>query len=131
MAQVTRLHTNALPGRLFGSFAGKASVSYTSAGPPWLYTSANWTSGSSIFFEAYIRQTTNKAYARLFDVDVGGAVGSSTVNTTSGSFVRLRSSALTEQSGGLVDGNEYIAQFGRSGSDAGEALGAKIIVVQS
>ena len=98
---------------------------WVSHGTPFLYTTANWTAGSSMYFETYIRRTTGIAEARLYNVtDAVGVVNSNVAASTS-SFIRLRSGAIT-----LIDGKTYIAQFGAAKADAGEALGAKIINIQ-
>lgn len=136
MAIATQHHPTALPGRPYISpFVAKPAASvatYTSVGAPWLYTAVNWGSSTGFWFEVYMRQTTGTARARLFDLDVSAAVASSSINTTSATFTRVRTaSALTVGAGDLVDGNEYVAQFGKDSGDAGEALGAKIVVVQS
>lgn len=96
---------------------------YTTFGMPFLYTSANWATGSSFYFEAYIRQTTGEAFARLYDNTAASAVTNGEVSTTSSSFTRLRTAALT-----LVNGNEYVVQFGTDPAHAGETLGGRIIV---
>lgn len=96
---------------------------FTSYGLPLLFTAVNWGS-VSIYLEAYVRATAGTVLARLYDDTAGAAVDGSEVSSASGSFVRLRSSALT-----LTDGNTYRLQFGRVVSAAGEFLGGKLVIV--
>ena len=105
---------------------GGGGTSFTAQGKVFLYTSANWTSGAAFHYEAYYRATAGTAETRLYDVDAGAAVTSGGLSTTSTSFARERTAALT-----LVDGNQYTAQFGGAAGGAGEAKGWTIIVVQS
>lgn len=102
-----------------------AEPPFVSYGVPFLYTAVNWTAGSTMYFETYMKATTGLAEARVYNVTDATAVANSTIVTTSGSLIRFRSAAFT-----LTDGKTYIAQFGAAKADAGEALGAKIINVQ-
>lgn len=97
-------------------------------GPPFLYTAANW-GAQSFYLEVYMRSTSAKALARLYDVTADAAVANSTVTNDSGAsgslaYTRSRSAALT-----LVNGNEYRVQFGVQDGGAGAVLGAKLLAV--
>lgn len=96
---------------------------YNSYGLPFFYNAANWR-GANFYLEVFIRAVSGTAIARLFDETGGFAVANSTINTTSLFFERLR----TDSSLYLMDGHSYRIQFGKSGSDIGEALGAKLVV---
>lgn len=95
---------------------------YKSYGLPFLYTAANWGT-ASFYLEVNMRATSGTARARLVD-STGAEVSGSEVTTTSNSFVRVRSSALT-----LTNAQTYSVQFGTDTPDSGEFRGAKIIVV--
>jgi hypothetical protein len=92
-------------------------------GAPFKYESANW-GAVNFYFEVYMRATTGSVYARLYNVTTDSAVPDSLLSTVLTSLVRLRSGAIT-----LTNTHEYRVQFGKSGSDAGEFLGGKIVVV--
>ena len=96
-------------------------------GAPFLYTAANW-GAVTWYLEVYMRPTSAKAMARLYNVTAAAPVASSTItsNAADGSTAhsRQRSAALT-----LVDGNEYRVQYGVETGGAGGALGAKLIAV--
>ena len=96
---------------------------HRSHGLPFLYTAANWGS-VSFYLEVFLQALSGTALARLYNQTDGVAVTNSELSTTSGSFVRLRSSALT-----LVDGKVYNVQFGSEDSNSGAFRGAKIVVV--
>lgn len=80
--------------------------------------------GGTPFLEAFYRAETGTVHVRLWDRTALAAVANSTNSLTATSLTRQRSVALT-----LVDGNEYEVQFGKAGSDTGEARGAKIVMV--
>lgn len=87
-----------------------------------LYTAANWLN-TSFYFEVYFRATSGTVYARLLD-NLGNVVTGSELSTTSASFVRIRSSALT-----LINGRSYRVQFGKETPDGGEFISAKLVAV--
>ena len=101
----------------------------TVSGSAFSYAAANWI-GVSWYLEAYVRATSAKAMARLYDVTAGAEVADSIVTVNAGSSgvsstpTRVRSSALT-----LVDGHEYRVQYGVQDGGAGEAVGAKLIAI--
>ena len=97
---------------------------FTDAGAPFLFTSANW-SGVDFHLEVFMRSTSGTVEAQLHNVTDDTVVTGSNLLTTSISFVRLRSGALT-----LADGKEYRVQFGANGADAGEFLSGKLIGIQ-
>ena len=72
----------------------------------------------------YYRAAAGTAKARLFDETTSTGVADSTMSTTSSSFVRARTGALT-----LTDGDEYRAQFGTVSPDGGVAIGAKLVIL--
>ena len=97
----------------------------TEIGPPFLYTSANW-GGQSFYLEAYMRSTSGKAMARLYDSTTATEVSGSTltVDGATTTHTRNRTAALT-----LVDGHEYRIQLGRQDGGAGALLGAKLVII--
>lgn len=76
----------------------------------------------SVAFEATLKATVGSVSARLFNETTATAVSGSEVSTAATSRTRVRSSAVA-----LTDGQEYTAQFGKSGSDAGVAYGASLV----
>ena len=76
------------------------------------------------YFEVYLRATTGTARARLHNDTDDVSVAGSEVVTTSPTYVRLRSGALT-----LLDGRVYSAQLGAEGSDTGAFKAAKLVMV--
>ncbi len=120
MAQQTQLKPNALPGRLYGSFAGKVEVVGI------VYVTVKvirlLEDGLDRVFEVDMLQTTGTAHARLWDKTGAAVVTSSELSTTSGTIVRLRTGTLT-----LIDGREYQAQFGTTAADAGEGYFAALV----
>ena len=97
---------------------------FSSYGPPFLYTAANWGT-VAWYLEVYLKSTSAKALARLYDNTSAAEVASSTI-TVDGVFTyaRQRSSALT-----LTDGHEYQVQFGNQDQGAGAFTGAKLIAI--
>jgi hypothetical protein len=102
----------------------EAGPIYTLYGITFLYTEDNWASSSLLYYEVYMKATTGRVYARLYNVTDGTGMLSSQVSTAGTSLERVRSNALT-----LVDGKEYRVQVGKFGSDAGEMVGAKLIIL--
>ena len=101
-----------------------AVPSYTTQGSVFLYTSANW-AGKYVYYEASLRATLGTAYSRLYNLTDGEVVADSEISTTVTSGIdRVRSSALT-----LVNGKEYVAQFGRIAGDTGVFTGSRLIFV--
>ena len=97
--------------------------SFRSQGLPFLYTSANWGT-VSIYLEVWMRASIGTARARLHDDTLGQSVAGSELTTTSATYVRLRSSALT-----LVNGRTYSVQFGRDETSSVGFKGAKLIII--
>lgn len=98
--------------------------------PPgrFLYTAANW-GAVSWFLEVVMRATSSIALAQLYDVTSGAPVASSVIsqdnrNSPQTAPVRVRSGALT-----LVDGHEYMVQFGNQDGGAGTYVEAQLIAV--
>jgi len=76
------------------------------------------------FFEATIRATVGMLHARLYNLTTDEAVANSEVSTTSATDTVVRSAAMD-----LTNAHKCRAQFGKAGSDAGDAIGAEIVVV--
>jgi hypothetical protein len=109
---------------LYSGIALSALV-YTSYGLPFLYTAANWAQ-ITFYLEAYLKATTGTVYFRLYNETDGAEVLNSEVSTTSAVSTRLRTAALS-----MADGKVYRLQFGKSGSDAGETYGGKLIGIDN
>lgn len=67
------------------------------------------------FFEATFKAGTGTAYVRLYNVTDGGAVSGSVVQTTSTSYVSVRSSSITKYTGIKT----FVVQYGHSPSGGG------------
>lgn len=119
----TQLNTIATPGRRFGSFAGKAALTWNSYGVPKLYTAANWT-GATFYFESYMRAAAGTVNSRAYNETDSIAVTGSELATTSATMIRQRSGTLT-----LTDGKVYRSQFALSAASAGEMQGGCLIGV--
>lgn len=89
-----------------------------------LYTSANWDGTVAIFYEATFKTSGGTANSQLATT-AGSAVTDSQVTTTSTSYVRVRSIAIS-----LVDGTEYKPQF-NAGSGTTTITGSQVIIQQS
>lgn len=114
------LETPDAPRRAQASWAElEVPLLYTAHGMPFLFTTAEW-SGGVFTLEVYMRAITGTVFARLFNVTDTAAVAGSDLSTTSVSFARLRSGALT-----LTTAKEYRVQFAKDGS--GEFLGAQLL----
>lgn len=87
------------------------------------YVAANWGSTLAFFFQVYHRATSGTLHARLFDVTTSTPVAGSDLSTVSATNVRQQSGDLKAA---LTDGDEYEAQWGKSGSDGGVADEAKM-----
>lgn len=92
-------------------FLGKA-VPFTSRG------------GGSVYYEAFYKATSGTVYSRLWNLTTAMVVPGTTDSLTTNTLTVQRSGLLA-----LTDGNSYRAQFGKAGSDTGEAVGADIVVV--
>lgn len=97
-------------------------------GATFLYTAANW-GAVAWYLEVYMRSTSAKALARLYDVTVAAEVTGSVITDDmaldgSTGYSRTRSGALT-----LADGHEYQIQFGVQDGGGGGALGAQLIAI--
>ena len=71
-----------------------------------------------------MRATAGTVEAELYNITDALVVANSTISSTSATYVRLRSGAIT-----LVTGKEYRLQLLRSGSSGGAILGACLIAV--
>ena len=91
-------------------------------GVPFYYDAAQWPVGMTFYFEVYMRATTGTVHAMLWNATDNVPVLGTTVTTASGSFVRLRSGAVS-----LTTLKEYRARFGTDADGAGEFLGAKVL----
>ena len=97
---------------------------FTNYGVPFLYTAANWGT-VTWYLEVYMKASSAKALARLYDNTAAAAVDNSTITVDNVlTYARQRSAALT-----LTDGHEYQPQFGRQDQGAGAFTGAKLIAV--
>jgi hypothetical protein len=103
-------------------FSIGAGVVYRFTAGIFLYIAANYSSLASFFFEARHRARTGRSHAQLYNITTSTAVSGSQLSTTSTTRVRQRSGALA-----LTDGDEYEAQFGKSGTDIAYAKGAEVI----
>lgn len=83
-------------------------------GTQWTYDSSKWQS-QQFYLEAYFKSTDGTSVSIELFGDGQGSVPGSLVSTTSTSFVRVRSSAMTLSSGNnyrarnVVDGRTVIA----------------------
>jgi len=98
--------------------------SYVSYGSPFLYTQANWNSGSgsSFTFEVYWKKTIGNVFARVWDETSSAEVTGSVVYISDSTFVRTRTGDLT-----LTDGHIYRAQLGHVTGASGEVYSAKLL----
>ena len=92
-------------------------------GEEWLYTAANWLS-YEFYFEAYAKVTSGTSvYVAMFNASTLAIVSESVVSTSSASFERVRSAALTT----LTDGVGYVVGVGRTGGAEGLIRGAHLV----
>lgn len=93
-----------------------------------LYTSANWNGTLNIYFEATLRTSGATGYAQLAtnSGNPGTAVASSEVTTTSTSFTRVRSGAIT-----LSDGAVYQVEIKNDGTNTTTIANGRLIFQQS
>ena len=125
---VTRLGLMGVARGAYGDFVAKppAGLAFVSLDVvPFLFIAAEYGAGVGHYFQAFLRATVGVAYARLFDKTADAEVADSQVSTSSSTHTRQRSGALT-----LVDGNEYVPQFGLTGGDAGKKKSARVIHAQ-
>lgn len=102
MAQQTTLRANALPGALYGSFAGKVGITWLDKGP-FLLVEHDF----DMFYEVQMRMASGTIVrSRLWNKTDSVAVTGSELTTTSATMVRLRSGLLD-----LDNGSEYQPQF--------------------
>jgi len=94
---------------------------YRTFGSPFLFTEDNWS--ATFYLEVHARATSGTLKARLYNLTDSTPVADSEVSTTSSTFVRLRSAAVS-----LVDGKEYAVQFGTV-DGVGGFKAARIIAV--
>src|SRR3990172_560769 len=120
MAAITQSR-HALFGRRYGSFAGKASLTYNSHGVPYIHTAANW---ANVVFHAaaYMRATAGTVHFRYYNETDAVAVVGSDLSTASATMVLQRTGAMT-----LVDAKTYRFQFAKSVGWAGEQQYAELI----
>ena len=91
----------------------------------YLHTDANWDGTQTRYFEATMKTSAATGYANLSTV-ADSAVASSEVSTTSTSFIRVRSGAIT-----LVNETVYKAMFKNDGTNTTSLNSARIIIQQS
>jgi len=89
--------------------------------------------GEAVYFEAIIRCTScsggNAETDATLYTEGGSAVTGATVSTTSSSYSRVRSSAIT---GNLVDGTDYTVRLARDATSGTAYIkAARLIIVQS
>lgn len=89
-----------------------------------LYTSANWDGTVAIYFEAIFKTSGGTAGSQLATV-AGVAVASSEVTTTSTSYARVRSGAIT-----LSNATAYRAEI-KSDSGTTSFISARVVIQQS
>ena len=107
----SHLFPTGLPGPAYG-FAPAPIPTWVTIGPAVLPPAGDYV------FEAYMRATTGKVYARLIDDFL---VPSGEVQTDLTTFARYDSDVLT------LDGlREYRTQVGKVAPDAGELLGSRL-----
>ena len=90
-----------------------------------LYTAANWDGTVNIYYETTFKTSAATAYSQLATT-AGSSVSGSQVTTTSTSFVRARSGAIT-----LSDGTAYKGQHRNDGSNTTSTNSARIIIKQT
>lgn len=88
-------------------------------------TSANWNGVLTTYFEAVMKTSAATAYAECQTV-IGGSVSGSEITTTSTSFVRVRSGAIT-----LANASEYRAMIKNDGANTTSFNSARLIIQQS
>lgn len=106
---------------LYRGIAASAIV-FVLMGDVFKYVAAKYSSSLLVYFEVFLRATTGTAHARMFDATLSAAVSGSNLSTASATHTRQRSGPLT-----LVDGSEYLVEFGTLPGDAGAARGGKIV----
>lgn len=77
-----------------------------------------------IYFEVFMRQTSGKVTASLYDVTDGITVEGSQVQSTSATFERVRSGPIV-----LQKDHEYQREMGVNETDAGEIIFSQILGV--
>lgn len=90
-----------------------------------LYTSANWDGTFAAYYEATLKTSAATAYSQLYVVG-GSGVSNGEVTTTSTSFVRVRSSAVT-----LSNASAYKAMIKNDGSNTTSFNSGRLIIQQS
>jgi len=90
----------------------------------WLYTAANW-DGATFYYEATLKTSAATGYSQLHTVG-GSALSGAEVTTTSTSFVRVRSSAITP-----VDGTAYKAMIKNDGGNTTSFNSSRVIIQQT
>lgn len=94
-----------------------------------LYTAANWTAVTAIYFESTIEgDGTHTGYSQLYDT-LGNAVSGSEVSSASGSRLRKRSGDIKAN---LVDGRTYLMRIKDSAAGGFiDHMSGRLIFVQS
>lgn len=105
-------------------YSGITAIILTFYGSPFLFTAANWKTSIPVYLEVYMRATAGTVYAELYDLTAAAIVAGTTLSTASATLTRIRASSVT-----LTDGHEYRIQISKSGSDAGEILSGKLILL--
>ena len=103
-------------------FSVAVPIVYTSTGPVFLFTSAQWASTVEHRLETFFRATSGLAAVRLFDLTAVAFVTGSTEMTSSSQRTRRRTGPLA-----LRTGREYRLQVGVAGGAAGAIIGATLI----
>ena len=98
------------------------AIVYTTLSQRRIYLDDQW--GDIVEFEVNMRAVSGTAYARVVEAGTLLPVSGSEVQTSSATFVRVRSGNFKIN---LVDGNEYQVQFGTAVGDSGEALTADML----
>ena len=112
-----------LPNQLIrGAVAVAVSLTWTSVGKLFLFTSDQWASTVELKLESSFRATSGNVGVRLFDVTAAAAVAASEITKTSTSLARHRTASLA-----MIDGHEYRMQVGVGSGAAGAIVGASII----
>lgn len=107
---------------LYSGIAAAGGIVWTLLEDVKLYTSTHYPSSTTWYYEATMKATSGTACSRAYDKTLGAAVSDSEITTTSGTYTRVRSIAVT-----LVDGHEYQGQVGTSGADGGDVVGSRLI----
>ena len=90
------------------------------------YNSTKWDGSLSVYFEGTLKTSAGTGYLALRDLTAGGEVSNSEITTTSTSYSRVRSSALS-----LTSGRLHVPVIKNSGAGTTTVSDARIIVQQT